>query len=183
MSDVHTAGFMFHPPAQSAGQPADQALRSRNRATVEQYMADIAGERRLQRHLLFAEDGSAGLMTTDTGNPIIMSGMDRLAKHGAWSLECLPDWVWYNIEVFETQDPNRFWVECDGKGHIIFPAYGKRWYENHFLHYFLLRDGLIVEQREFMNPVMQLKALGLEVPVVDRGAIPSDDKYTPPAAQ
>jgi hypothetical protein len=25
-----------------------------------------------------------------------------------------------------------------------------------------------------MNPVMQLKALGLEVPKVDRGAIPAD---------
>jgi hypothetical protein len=156
---------------------ADEAeLRSRNRATVVEYMEDIAGERRLRRHRLFTEDGSAGLVTTDTGKPVIMTGMDRLEKHGAWSLKCLPDWEWYNVEIFETQDPNRFWVECDGRGHIIFPAYGKRWYENHFIHFFRLRDGLIVEQREFMNPVRQLQALGLPVPEVDRGDIPSDDK-------
>ncbi len=150
-------------------------LRSRNRATVVQYMEDIEGERRLRRHRLFAEDGSAGLMTTDTGKPIIMTGKDRLEKHGAWSLKCLPDWVWYNVQIYETQDPNIFWVECDGRGHILFPGYGKRWYENHFLHFFRLRDGQIVEQREFMNPVRQLQALGLEVPKINRGDIPSDD--------
>lgn len=154
--------------------PEVDALRSRNKETVIQYMEGIKGERRLKRHLLFAEDGSAGLVTTDTGEPIIMTGMDRLEKHGAWSLECFPDWEWHNVTIFETQDPNRFWVECDGRGHIIFPRYGKRWYENHFLHFFRLRDGLIVEQREFMNPIRQLKALGLEVPKIDRGRIPSD---------
>lgn len=157
-----------------ASSEQDRELRARNRATVVRYMEDIEGDRRLTRHHLFADDGSAGLMTTDTGEPIVMTGMDRLEKHGAWSLEVLPDWVWYNVEVFETQDPNRFWVECDGHGHIYFPAYGERWYENHFLHSFRLRDGKIVEQREFMNPVRQLQALGLAVPEVDRGAIPSD---------
>lgn len=159
--------------------PDDRDLRRRNRATVVRYMEDIAGERRLRRHLLFAADGSAGLVTTDTGAPILMTGADRLAAHGAWSLEIFPDWAWYDVEVFETQDPNRFWVECDGRGHVLFPKYGKRWYENHFIHYFRLRDGLIVEQREHMNPVRQLRALGIEVPTIDRGAVPSDD--APPA--
>jgi len=149
-------------------------LRGLNRATVERYMADIAGERRLTRHELFAEDGSAGLWSTETGDPIVISGMEKLKEHAVWSLQCLPDWVWFNIEIFETQDPNRFWVECDGEGKIIFPGYPIGHYENHFMHYFRLENGKIKENREFMNPVMQMKSLGIEVPKIKREGIPAD---------
>ncbi len=55
-----------------------------------------------------------------------------------WSLKCFPDWEWYNIKVFETDDPNHFWVECDGHGKILFPGYPEGYYENHFLHSFEL---------------------------------------------
>jgi phenazine biosynthesis protein len=153
---------------------ADAELRRLNRATVQQYMEDIAGERRLTRHRLFAEDGSAGLWTTETGEPIVISGMEKLKEHAVWSLRCLPDWVWYNVEIFETQDPNRFWVECDGEGKIIFPGYRVGHYQNHFMHYFRLQDGRIKENREFMNPVMQMRALGIEVPKIKREGIPAD---------
>ncbi|MBP2324996.1 ketosteroid isomerase-like protein [Kibdelosporangium banguiense] len=152
----------------------DVELRERNRAVVEAYLDQIAGQKRLTRHELFAEDGSAGLWTTETGEPIVISGIDKLAKHAVWSLESLPDWRWYNIEVFETQDPGRFWVECDGEGKIIFPGHPVGHYRNHFLHYFRLEDGKIKEQREYMNPVMQMRALGLDIPKVQRGEIPAD---------
>jgi hypothetical protein len=152
----------------------DVELRERNRATVEAYLDQIAGNRRLTRHELFTADGSAGLWTTETGEPIVISGIDKLAKHAEWSLASLPDWRWYNVEVFETQDPNRFWVECDGEGKIIFPGYPVSQYRNHFLHYFRLVDGKIKEQREYMNPILQMRALGIDVPKIDRGAIPAD---------
>jgi phenazine biosynthesis protein len=152
----------------------DVDLRRKNRETVEAYLDQISGEKRLTRHKLFTEDGSAGLWTTETGEPIVISGIDKLAKHAKWSLECLPDWRWYNIEIFETQDPNRFWVECDGEGKIIFPRHPVGHYRNHFMHYFRLSDGKIVEQREFMNPILQMRALGIDVPKIDRGDIPAD---------
>jgi hypothetical protein len=158
----------------TAGFGTDTELRRRNRETVEKYMEYIAGEKRLVRHNLFAEDGRAGLWTTETGEPIVISGMDRLKKHEAWSLETLPDWRWYNIEVFETQDPNQFWVECDGEGKLLFPGYDADIYRNHFLHYFRLDDGKISEQREFMNPIRQMQALGIEVPRINRGELPAD---------
>ncbi|MGV8314608.1 phenazine biosynthesis protein PhzB, partial [Pseudomonas aeruginosa] len=44
------------------------------------------------------------------------------------------DWEWYNINIFGTDDPNHFWVECDGHGKILFPGYPEGYYENHFLH-------------------------------------------------
>ncbi len=55
-------------------------------------------------------------------------------------------------------------MECDGRGKIFFAGYPEGYYENHFLHSFELSDGLIVRQREFMNPFQQLRALNIPVP-------------------
>ncbi len=99
-----------------------------------------------------------GLWTTDTGSPIVIRGKDKLAEHAVWSLKCFPDWEWYNINIFGTDDPNHFWVECDGHGKILFPGYPEGYYENHFLHSFELEDGKIKRNREFMNVFQQLRA-------------------------
>lgn len=147
-------------------------LRRRNRAVVEDYLSR-EGENRLTRYLLFTEDGSAGLYTGDTTEPIVSRGHPKLKAHGEWSLRMFPDWVWYSIEVFETQDPNRFWAECDGEGRILYPSYPPGHYKNHFIHSFELDDGKIVSQREFMNPYNQLRALGIDIPVINRGGIPT----------
>lgn len=157
---------------QFPGGDKEAALRTTNRATVEKYM-NTKGQDRLRRHLLFTEDGVGGLWTNDTGQPIAIHGRDRLAEHAIWSLKCFPDWVWINIEIFETQDPNFFWVECDGEGAIRFPGYPEGHYTNHFLHSFRLENGKIRQQREFMNPFEQLRALGIPVPEVKREGIPT----------
>ncbi|MFF1381852.1 PhzA/PhzB family protein [Streptomyces sp. NPDC058308] len=147
-------------------------LRRANRATVEQYM-HTRGQDRLRRHELFTEDGRGGLWTTDTGSPVETVGRDRLAEHAVWSLGCFPDWEWYNIQIFETQDPNHIWVECDGRGKILFGDYPEGYYENHFLHSFELENGKIKRNREFMNPFQQLRALGIPVPEIKRTGIPT----------
>lgn len=147
-------------------------IRRRNRETVEDYMSR-KGEGRLDRYALFTEDGSGGLWTNDTGRPIVSRGHAQLKAHGEWSLKCFPDWVWTNVEIYETQDPNRFWVECDGQGKILFPGYEPGYYRNHFIHAFLFEDGKIKEQREFMNPFEQLRALGIPIPEVKREGIPA----------
>ena len=147
-------------------------VRRHNREIVATYLA-TRGEDRLRRHLLFTEDGVGGLWTNDTGQPIVIRGRDRLGEHGIWSLQCFPDWAWTNIEIFDTQDPNRFWAECDGEGEIHFPGYPVGYYRNHFLHSFLFEDGKIKEQREFMNPIEQYRALGIDVPVIQRAGIPT----------
>lgn len=149
------------------------AKRRRNRDVVKQYLEMTKGESRLDRHKLFTTDAEAGLWTTDTGEPIIMRGIDSMQKHGSWSLECFPDWEWYNIRIFTTDDPDHLWAECDGHGKIRLPGYAEGYYENHFLHSFEMRDGLIFRNREFMNPVRQFHALGLKVPEIVRQGIPS----------
>jgi hypothetical protein len=49
--------------------PDEAARRAANRKIVEQYM-NTRGQDRLSRHLLFTEDGTGGLWTTETGEPI-----------------------------------------------------------------------------------------------------------------
>jgi phenazine biosynthesis protein len=144
--------------------------RAANRATVEQYM-NTGGEDRRLLHLLFTEDGTGGLWFTGTGEPIIIHGRAHLAEHDAWALRCLPDWTWANVQIFETQDPDWFWVEADGEGKILFPGYPEGHYKNHFLISFRLRDGKIHLQREFMNPCQQFRALGIAVPQINRAGL------------
>lgn len=163
---------MTNATAENNSFTSDADLRRRNRATVADYLSRRA-ETRLTRYLLFTEDGSGGLWTSDTGEPIASTGHEKLRAHGQWSLKCFPDWVWTNIEIYETQDPNRFWVECDGEGKILYPGYPPGHYRNHFIHSFLLEDGKIKQEREFMNPYQQLRALGIEVPKIKREGIPT----------
>lgn len=163
MTDTSTQAEVFD---------TDVELRRRHREVVADYMSR-KGENRLTRYLLFTEDGSAGLYTADTGEPVVSQGHEKLKAHGEWSLRMFPDWEWKNVEIFETQDPNRFWVECDGEGQILYPAYLPGYYKNHFIHSFLLESGKIKQQREFMNPFQQLRALGIEVPTIKRGGIPT----------
>lgn len=146
--------------------------RAHNRAIVARYM-NCRGQDRLSRHLLFTEDGVGGLWTTDSGDPIAISGRDRLGEHGKWSLRCFPDWVWINVEIFDTQNPDQFWVECDGEGKIIYEGYPEGYYRNHFLHSFLFEGGKIKLQREFMNPCEQFRSLGIDVPEIQRVGIPT----------
>lgn len=150
----------------------DAQLRRKNWLVIADYMSR-KGETRLTRYLLFTEDGTGGLYTSDTQEPIICCGHKGLKAHGEWSLKCFPDWEWKNIEIYETQNPNRFWVECDGEGKIIFPAYPEGYYKNHFIHSFLMDNGKIKQNREFMNPYNQMRALGIPVPKIKRGGIPT----------
>jgi hypothetical protein len=152
---------------------SDEAgIRRNNRAVIEDYMSR-KGETRKTRYLLFTQNGSAGLWTSDTGHPIESSGHQQLKAHGEWSLKMFPDWEWINVTIYDTQDPNHFWVECDGEGQILYPNYPPGQYKNHFIHSFKFENGLIKQNREFMNPFQQLRALGIEVPKINRGSIPS----------
>ncbi|OCG41188.1 phenazine biosynthesis protein [Gilliamella sp. Fer1-1] len=138
-----------------------------NYDVVKQYM-ETKGSARLNRHELFTNDGNAGLWTTDSGEPIIIKGKENLAKHAIWSLQCFPDWEWFDVVIHQTLDENIFWVECKGKGKIIFEGYPEGYYQNDFIHYFQFENGKIKLQKEYMNPCLQLKSLSLNVPQIVR---------------
>ncbi|HCF7067650.1 TPA: phenazine biosynthesis protein PhzA, partial [Pseudomonas aeruginosa] len=45
--------------------------------------------------------------------------------------------------------------------------------ENHYIHSFELENGRIKCNREFMNPMQKLRALGIAVPQIKRDGIPT----------
>ena len=154
---------------------SDDVRRSRNLETIDRYMKS-RGQERLKRHLLFIPNGISGLWTTESGNPIEIHGRQSMAEHAIWSLKCFPDWRWYNVKIYPGQNPDIFWVECEGEGEINFTGYPKGYYHNNFIFSFEMLDGMIVRAREFMNPAEQMRALGIKVPIINRMGIPQKDK-------
>ncbi|MCC7462365.1 MAG: PhzA/PhzB family protein [Gammaproteobacteria bacterium] len=149
-------------PAQAA---SDRELRHTNLQTVEKYF-QLQGQARLNRHELYAEDGQGGLWTTETGQPMTVQGKAGLRKAEEWNSRYFPDWRWSNTEIYQTQDPNFFWVENDGEGHIEFPGHDRTFYKNHYIHSFRMENGKIKQYREFMNICVEMRSLGYQVPKI-----------------
>ncbi|MFL4273089.1 phenazine biosynthesis protein PhzA, partial [Pseudomonas aeruginosa] len=53
------------------------------------------------------------------------------------------------------------------------PGYPQGYCENHYIHSFELENGRIKRNREFMNPMQKLRALGIPVPQIKRDGIPT----------
>ena len=127
----------------------------------------------MQRPSLFVEDGCAGIWTTESVEPLVFRGHESLRRLAEWLERCFPDWEWHNVRIVETEDPNHFWVECDGRGKALVPGYPQGYCENHYIHSFELENGRIKRNREFMNPMQKLRALGIAVPQIKRDGIPT----------
>lgn len=147
-------------------------LRARNRLAVERYL-ETGAEARLRRYTLYTEDGTASLFYTDVGRPIVVKGHEKLKRHNELSLEVLPDWQWFDVRVYQTQDPSVIWVECEGAGTIRFPGYPEGHYRNHFIHGFTLSDGRIAASREYTNPIEHMRSLSIDTPHIKRDWIPT----------
>lgn len=143
-----------------------------NRRTVERFLASGHGDALLHRHELFCTDAISGLWTTDSGAPAYAQGRDNIATYDVWSSQHFPDWEWFNVHIWTTDDPDWLWAEADGRGTVILPGHDPVHYENHFLYSFEMCDGLIAREREFMNPIIEMKALGLTTPTIDLGDFP-----------
>ncbi|WP_084674514.1 PhzA/PhzB family protein [Bifidobacterium crudilactis] len=155
--------------------PSVEEQRIRNREVVERFLHSGHGESLLRRHELFCEDGIAGLWTSDSGEPVFAQGRDDIALYDVWSSEHFPDWQWSNIRIWSTDDVNQFWAECDGGGTLMLPGHEAVPYQNHFIYSFEMRAGRIAREREFMNPITEMKALGMQTPSIELGDFPQGD--------
>jgi len=142
-------------------------LRRLNQATVEKFLHQ-EWEKQWE---LFAEDGSVGLETPENCKPeeFRVQGIKNLKPHFEGMSKVFPEWKFTNLKIYQTQDPNQFWVECDGGGRVIFPAYPKATHHScHFILSFLMEKGKIKQWREFMNPCKEMLDVGIEVPIIKR---------------
>ncbi|MET9294000.1 PhzA/PhzB family protein [Streptomyces sp. NPDC003077] len=146
-------------------------LRRRNRAAVAKYLRSGVRDRR-NRYTLYTEEGTASLCYADLGRPVTIRGRDRLRRHDEVALRLLPDWRWYDVEFFDTQNPDLLWVECEGEGRVLWPGRPARHYRNHFVHRFTLENGRIASSHEFANPLDHMRSLIIEPPHVTRDWLP-----------
>ncbi|MBK1802098.1 PhzA/PhzB family protein [Pseudomonas aeruginosa] len=81
-----------------------------------------------------------------------MKGAERLQRHSLFVEDgCAGNWT------TESGEP------------LVFQGYC----ENHYIHSFELENGRIKRNREFMNPIQKLRALGIAVPQIKRDGIPT----------
>ena len=140
----------------------DDEIRTRNRAVVDAYMA-LKGEQRAERWKMFTDDATTGLQYSASGEPMIVEGIDNIRQGDKFNCKNFPDWSFTNIEVFYTDDPNKFLVECDGSGTSMLLGRPIQ-HADHYIHKFVFRDGKIMTYREFMNPCNELIEMGVKMP-------------------
>ncbi len=81
----------------------------------------------------------------------------RLMAIGLWAVLCLA--------AVPVMANSKSFVCVNEKGHLHC--------ENHYIHSFELENGRIKRNREFMNPIQKLRALGIAVPQIKRDGIPT----------
>lgn len=144
---IATAFFAVALTGTARADPAEDAARARNRATVERFFALPIGEERLA---LYAEDAVKELVASDWR----WVGRAALAANTEGNAKMFPEWHWFDVRIDATTNPNRFWVEADGSGrHVIAPGSQPVPYGAHYVLQIDLRDGKIVRMREFRVPV------------------------------
>lgn len=144
--------------------PDDQlSLREKNYETVCRFMQGLSP----YLYLLYADDVVTGVAYdfSLTKDAMRNSDMEFQKMLDASNAESYPDWEWTNIQVFQSEDPNVFVVECDGHGTYMENGEAVRTHADHYLHKFTLEDGLIIEYIEFNNPCQELIEMGYDIPM------------------
>jgi phenazine biosynthesis protein len=117
--------------------------RSANRAAVDRFFELPIGDERLE---LYADDAVKELVTMG----LRWAGEDALKANTGQNADWFPEWTWSNVQVWGTEDPETFWVECDGAGRKVFAAGSDPLpIGNHYVFHIRARDGRIALLREF----------------------------------
>ncbi|MCD7846191.1 MAG: phenazine biosynthesis protein [Oscillospiraceae bacterium] len=143
--------------------PDDQIeLREKNYETACRYMQGLSP----YLYLLYADDVVTGVAYdfSLTKDSVRTSDIEFQKMLDASNAELYPNWTWTNMEVYQSDDPNIFLVECDGSGTYTVDGEAVRTHTDHYLHKFTLEDGKIVEYIEFNNPIQELLEMGIDAP-------------------
>ncbi len=137
--------------------PDDQIeLREKNYEVVCMFMQGLSP----YLYLTYTDDIATGVAydfggTTNPFNPILCNNMEMQKMLDASNAESYDGWEWTNMQVYQSDDPNVFLVECDGACAT---------HSDHYVHEFICRDGKIQQYIEFNSPMNELIEGGYEVP-------------------
>jgi phenazine biosynthesis protein len=134
----------------------DDALRKKNKAAIEKWFSVSF----IEGADLFTEDGQFN----------DAKGKANVLKDATFNTKAFPDWKYSKVDVYSTQDPNKFFVESEGSGTLYKnadPASTPVHYANTYIMVFIMRDGKIKSITEKMSELNLLRALGINIPMDD----------------
>ncbi|HHV12157.1 MAG TPA: hypothetical protein GXX75_17925 [Clostridiales bacterium] len=135
----------------------EQELREKNLDTVKQYF-QLHGSDRLR---LFTEDGAKTIPFNPSHLKVFSwRGKEQLTNNFEFNKQDLKSWEFKDMEFYPGLDPNLFLVRCIGEGFHTRGSY----YKNFYLFTFRMKDGLIQEIVEYMNPINGMVADGFVIP-------------------
>jgi ketosteroid isomerase-like protein len=106
---------------------------------------------------LWQPDGVFEQPFATEGFPRRLEGRDEILHHVTGMDEIFRDFVFSDIEIHATADPDCFVMTLRSDSTII-PT-GRR-YANEYVVFLRLRDGLVAHYREYFNPLVVLDAFG-----------------------
>lgn len=131
----------FTQPSISEQWSSDDAVRSNGHAIAAKYFQLPFGD---EQTSLFADDAVKEILGTGkqwTGRAALQSDADD-------SKDALPGWKWFNVQIWDTQDANFFWIEADGSGtRVPAPGADPMEYGGHFLFTIEIKGGKISHLR------------------------------------
>lgn len=132
-------------PYRPAGDTAKQD-RAKNRAIVARFFQLPIG---MERAALYGPEGVKQI----PGMGAQWVGAEAQRKNNVQNQTLFPGWSWSKIVIWDTQDPTVFWVEAEGHtGPGQTPAFS-----NHYVNQFVVKNGKIVQFREFGTPLVLTK--------------------------
>ncbi len=123
-----------------------QALRDQNLETIKAFLALGGPERGQARAPLFTQD-AVKEMALPGQAPMVKSAATWLAE----SAREVPEWAFYENEIYQTDDPNVFLVKSVGRGNALFTGEAAV-YINYYINEFVMDSGKIKRFRETFNP-------------------------------
>jgi hypothetical protein len=127
----------------------DAELRQKNIETIEKWLTFTGVSRHKNRATVYTEDfmsGNPGVKDSSKsagGRAAIEAMAAEVGAHP--EKETFQGWHFYNARIYAAVDnPNLFNVNCLGKGTVITAEHPEGIvYQNHYTHYFKMKDGLI----------------------------------------
>ncbi|KAL3462803.1 phenazine biosynthesis protein A/B [Aspergillus heterothallicus] len=143
--------------------PQQALLRQKNRATVEKYLATSG----IARAECFTPDGikeltfatHASPLSPDNTSPVVWKGRTALEENFRFNAANFTG-SWLNPKVYETQDPNKFWVETALDAVYVVDDKKVPYRQPYYVMSFDMHDGLIERFREIFNPIELIRTHG-----------------------
>jgi hypothetical protein len=127
----------------------ESELRQKNIKTIDKWLTFSGASRHKDRLTVYTEDFMSGNPAVKDSSQSLMgrAAVEAMAAEAEAhpEKETFQGWHFYNARIYAAvDDPNLFDVNCLGKGTVITSEHPEGIvYQNHYTHYFRMRDGLI----------------------------------------